>query len=430
MEWWPVLKAIWAVSATVVLGGALIVLWRTRGAFGWNRSLKKELSALRASAGEQSLPIQKGIEIIDDTCRHVFKSLSPDLRELQDIPAYLKSIAACFYPDSDCPEQQISIRALLQSLEKSLNQLDYILQRPGFNRLRAINLRTIKKSHQWYQQLSGFFLYQWLMAHLPTFRWISPLRLLLFLDPLVWAVYLSRRLTTLVLVKYLMVDLYLFIGKLALDAYNETDTFIEKEQEEQLEETLVELEGLSEPPAQEGDPRIQAIRDGLVGLPSLLMANPTFAQWKAAVGEAVAIISKTYFPDAPDPLEEAAIGPLLESMRTWARRVSGGKEHIFASRLYNLRLETLFKAKNLSDALLPRSVQQIIKTTYKTYGWLKWPIRAYRLIRNFTPWKLSLEVGWIVSKKASLAYIYGNTFDMACEECDRVYRLSRELKAP
>lgn len=430
MEWWTALKTVWAISASVLLSGMLIILWRSRGAFGWKRSLKKELSALKASADQESLPIQKGIEIIDDTCRRVFKSLSPDLRELQDLPQYLKAIAACFYPDSDCPEQQISIRSFLQSLEKSLKQFDYILQRPGFNKLRSINIRTIRKSHRWYLQLSGSFVYQWLATHLATFRWISRLRLLLFLDPLVWAVYLSRRLTTLILIKYLMVDLYLFLGKLALDAYNETDTFIEKEGERQIEETLAELEGLADRHVPEGDPRIQVIRDALVGFPTLLTTNPTFKQWKAAVGKAAAIISNTYFPDADDPLEEAALGPLLESARAWARKVSKGKEHFLAYRLYNLRLETLLKAKNLSDNLLPKSLQHIIKTTYKTYGWLKWPLKAYRLIRNFTPWKLSLEVGWIVSKKASLAYIYGNTFDMACEECDRVYRLSRELKAP
>ena len=45
-------------------------------------------------------------------------------------------------------------------------------------------------------------------------------RIGLTMQALAWLVFLSNKLTLLILIKYLMVDLYLFFGKLAVDAYD------------------------------------------------------------------------------------------------------------------------------------------------------------------------------------------------------------------
>jgi hypothetical protein len=54
-------------------------------------------------------------------------------------------------------------------------------------------------------------------------------------------------------------------------------------------------------------------------------------------------------------------------------------------------------------------------------------MKVYTSAKKGSPWKIAIEVGWTVSKKASLVYIYGKTFDKACKELERVYHQSREL---
>lgn len=426
MEWWSFLKTLWAISALIVLALACVAIWRGRGIFVWQKSIKAELAELKAYAQQNSLPIKRGVRIIEDTCSKVMQSLSPEFGELQALPLYIKSIAACFHPNSDCPERQVRVKSLLQTLEKSLNGFDCILQRPGFNKLKSINIRKIKKIQAGYLRLSESFLYQWVSSHKKMIQRFSHLHLLLFLDPLVWLVYLSRRLTTLMLIKYLMVDLYIFVGRLALETYGDIDTSIPDEGEAALEETLAELEALENNTGANGDPQVHEIRNQLVGFPALLFSNPTFDRWWSSVRKAATVISTKHFPEADHPLEEAALGPLLESARRWAGKIAKGNEHLLTSYLYNVRLETLYRTKSLSDAVIPQSVQNIIKKSYKTYGWLKWPLKVYRWGKRAAPWKIALEIGWAVSKKASLAYIHAKTFDMVCEELEKVYYLSRE----
>jgi hypothetical protein len=430
MEWWYFLKAFWAIAAIATLSIVLIIVWRARGLFNWQKSLKAELKELKTATEQNSLPVKNGIKIIEDTCVSIFHSFSPNIGELRSLPLYIRSIAACFHPNSDCPELQISMGSFLQSLENSLDQFDRILRRRGFKSLRSISIRKIKKYHRWYERISESVLYKWFFARKKTIQQISKFRFFLFFDPLAWLAYLSRRLTTLVLIKYLMVDLYIFIGKLAIEAYASAEMCVQEEGEKELEAALEELDALGNTDQTKKDPRIQAVRDRLVSFSSILIADPTFQKWQGAVREAADIISITYFPDSDFPLEEAALGPLLDSARTWAARVSKGKERLFISRLYDLRLETIYKAKNFSNNFIPKSVQKIIKNSYQTYGWLKWPLKVYRSVKRVTPWKISLEVGWAVSKKAGLAYIHGKTFDMACEELNRVYRLSRFMSGP
>ncbi len=427
MEWLDFFKTLWAILTFIILTVALVAAWRVRGIFSWQKSLKAELAALKIAAGQDRGPIKSGAQIIEDTCTNVFQSLSPEIGELRDLPIYIKSIAACFHPDSDCPELQISVNAFLMSLEKSLTQFDRILKRPGFRRLKTVNLHKIGQLHQRYRRLSEFSLFRWILAHRKMIRRISRVRLFLFLDPVVWLVYFSNQLTTLVFFKYLMVDIYLFIGKLSLEAYSEAEISIPDEGEKELRETLEELYALGNDGGPKFDSQIQEIRNQLVGFPSILISNPTFAKWQAAVHDAALIIAKNHFPDSGYPIEEAALGPLLESVRTWAGKVSQGTQRLLTRRLFNLRLETIYKAKNLSESAIPKAMQGFIKKLYKTYGWLKGPLKVYRLVRKATPWKISLEVGWAVSKKAGLAYIHGRAFDTACEELEQVYRRSSTL---
>ena len=174
------------------------------------------------------------------------------------------------------------------------------------------------------------------------------------------------------------------------------------------------------------DPRILEIRKRLVGFPGLMISDPSWAQWKSATQDAARLISRKYFPASDNPLEEAAVGPLLYRTHAWLGTLVKGEGIAIVRYLYNTRLATLFQARELSDLMLPPPVRKVIRRSFQAYGWLKWPLKAYRLSRKTTLPGIAMSIGWILGKKSALALIYGRSFDQVCEELDLVYKLSQK----
>ena len=427
MDGWFYLKIFWAILSLIILGTTSIILWRVRGILSWKRSLKSELEELKKSAENAKASRKEGIRIVESRCMEIFHSFSPEIGEVGDISQYFISIAACYHPQSDRPELQITISHFLQSLEKSLGRFDQILQRRGFKKLQSINIRNINSARLWYQRISKSSFYRWYFRYQKKIQRFSQLRLFVFPDPFIWLAYLSYHLSLLIFIKYLMVDLYLFFGKLAVEAYDNERTPIREKGEEELENTLEELESMEDKDESHIDPQIKEIRNRFLGFPSMMTSNPSLIEWKNAVQEAAVYISKKYFPESELPLEEAALGPLLESARSWITNFCKGQEFPVLKHFYQTRIDTLYRAKNLSDIILPKPLRMVIDKALKTYAWLKWPMKVYRLAKKGTPWKIAVEVGWIVSKKASLAYIYGKTFDTVCKELECIYYKSQRL---
>jgi len=430
MDAWHMLNALWAAATLVVLWGFLFFAWRLRDLLGWSKALQAELSMLQSTAGEYGLPVRNGAQVILDTCSRTLRSVSPDYRELKALPAYLRAIAACFHPDARKPELQIRVGAILEALNQSIDQFDTILQRPGVGRLRSVSLHTVLVAHHRYRRLTDSVIYQWFRRYRAAVGRFYILRFLLFLDPLILLVYLSRRLTHLVLIKYLMVDIYVFIGKAALKAYSEVEPFSMPEGNGDVEAFLKAAADLSIPEDSFQDPEIKAIRSRLVGFSAMLSSNPSIAQWRDSVVEAAEIIAAGHFPESAYPLEEAAIGPLVKSLQGWLSRINKGAAYPGLKLLYGLRLDGILRAKDLTYQSFPKSVQDTVRRVYRTYGAVRWPLKAYRMTKRFAPWKLSLELGWVVSKRAAIAYAFGRAFDAACEECSIIYRSSKQLRSP
>lgn len=429
MEWWTILRIVWAGVALVGALTAVLILMRARGALSWHRSLKSEIDALDRLAADADLPTRKALGIIQDRCRSILTSYSANIGELRYLTDYIHSLAVCFHPVAQRPELQVGVGAFLHSLENSLQRFDSILQRRGFSKLRALNIRHVKRAWRWYAQISASRFYRMVVRYQENLREIASLRFLLYLDPFIWLAFLSNRLTVLILIKYLLVDLYLYMGVLAIEAFEEDGTTLDETDvsKDELEEVLEELEAaeVSEPDSK--DPAIDAIRNRLIGFPAIITSNPGFAEYKAAVVDAAVVIAGRFFPEARNPLDEAAIGPLLDRTRTWIATISKGEEYLLARRLYQIRLETLWQAKNISDMLLPGFLTKFIEKAYRTYGWFKWPFRVYRWAKKRSPWGIALEIGWQAAKKVTLVQIYGRTFDRACYELERVYRESKAL---
>ena len=430
MDGWYYLKLFWASLTLITLILVGITLVKTRGVLFWRQSLNKELDELRQRSGRSAGPTKLAIQLVENRCREVLSSSSPEIGEMINLPQFIQRIAACYHPASEHPELRVSIGSLVQGVEMSLGRFDHILNRPGFRRLRRINIGNIKNAHHWYARISSSRFFSWYFRYQKAIRRILRSRVILIPDPFMWLAYLSNRLTLLLLIKYLMIDLYLFFGKLAIEAFGHKDTAHpeEFETEEDLENTLQELNSFEDITEPAMDPEIKVIREGLIGFLSVLTATPGLTEWKNAVYEAGRIVSRKYFPESVNPLEEAALGPLLERSRHWIGTLGKGEEYLLARYLYRMRLDTLYRAKNFSDLVLSKPIKIFLEKAFKTYGWFKWPFTVYRWAKRRSPWGIAMEVGWLTVKKSSIVYIYGKTFDQACKELEMVYHQSRALK--
>jgi hypothetical protein len=430
MDGWFYLKLFWASLTLITLILVGITLVKARGVLFWRQSLNKELDELRQRSGQSAAPTKLAIQLVENRCREVLSSFSPEIGEMINLPQFIQRIAACYHPASEHPELHVSIGALLQSVEMSLGRFDHILNRPGFRRLRRISIGNIKNAHHWYVRISSSRFFSWYFRYQKAIRRILRSRVILIPDPFMWLAYLSNRLTLLLLIKYLMIDLYLFFGKLAIEAFAQEETAHPEglETEEDLENTLQELNSFEDITDPAMDPEIKTIRDGLIGFLSVLTTTPSLTQWKNAVSEAGRVVSRKYFPDSANPLEEAVLGPLLERSRHWIGTLGKGEEYLLARYLYRMRLDTLYRAKNLSDLVLSKPIRIFLEKAFKTYGWFKWPFKVYRWAKRRSPWGIAMEVGWLTVKKSSIVYIFGKTFDQACKELEMVYHQSRALK--
>jgi hypothetical protein len=428
MDWWLILKFIWGGMTLGAAAMVSVIAWRARGIISWNRAIRKELKALGQDCKRASPARQSAIETILTRCLAIYRSPAPKVGGLEDLRQYVRTIAACFFPEAEKPELQISLGDIIHSIDGTLNRFNRILMRPGLSRIQGINIRTIRKIYHWSEELLHNRLFAWYFKHRSKLRYLTGVRLVILPDPFSWLAFLSQRLVTLILVKHLLVDVYLFTGKLALAAYDRVTESSMEEDNNVLVDTLEELYGMEEPKAANQDPQILEIRNRLVGFPGLMISDPTWEQWKSAIQDAAKLTAGKYFPASDNPMEEAAVGPLLYRTQSLLGTLAKGEGIAIVRYIYKTRLAILFQAKDLSDLMLPPLARKVIRKTFQAYGWLKWPLKAYRWSRRTTLPGMAISIGWILGKKSALALIYGRSFDQVCEELDLVYRLSKNIR--
>jgi hypothetical protein len=367
---------------------------------------------------------------VRERCHRVWHATSPELRELADISVYVHSIATCYYPGLEKPELRISIGRFLKSAHDSVDRLELILRRPGFQRLRGIRIRHIRNSYEWYDRVSQYWIVRCVSRYRKLVTKIFQLRLVILPDPFSWLAYLSNRLTMLTLTRCLLVDVYLFVGRLAIQAYDEEgkEELIPSELGE-LEKVLEDIDSLEPSEPDVTDTRILEIRNRLVGFSSILISSPGLEDWKKAVGRAAKVIARKYFPDAKRPLEEAALGPLLTRSQIWIKSVCKTEKIPVVKRFHRIQIQSLYRVKSFTDILLPKHVRIFAKKTWDMYRWMKWPLMVYQGVKKSSPVGIAMEVGWMVSKKAFTNFICRYTFDMACEELEMIYSQSRAKEA-
>ncbi|MDJ0780909.1 MAG: hypothetical protein QNJ22_03015 [Desulfosarcinaceae bacterium] len=424
MDWWWIIKLSWGAIGLGLTCLLLIVMWRAQGIIVWNRSLQKELKSLAKEANTVSLNRRNGIQVIQDRCDEILSSLSPSLGDLDQLRDYVRAIAACFSPDAKRPELQVTLGYLIKCLNDSLVRFDLILQRPALNRMKSLNIRTIRNLYRWSNGVMQHPTMKWYADHRILIRRISRLRFVLLIDPFSWILLLSRKVVALLLIRSLVLDITVYLGKVALNAYDQNHGRSEDADVGVLEETLEDLSHVQMPPAMATDPVLLEIRQELVGFSTVMLSNLTWEKWKKAVLKAADHIARKYFPESDTPMEEAAIGPLLYRTRSWLDTLGKGETIAIVRYAYRTRIETLFQAKDVSNLILTPRVRTLMRTALGTYGWLKWPLFIYRHAKRFSLPRMAIDLGWFAGKKTILVLIHGRTFDHVCRELDWVYKIS------
>jgi len=419
------LRGLAVLGALLFFSATLIAVWRVRGIFAWNRSLRHELRRLEQQAEGAAESRRAAGTVVVERCREVWRSHLPELSELADLPDYVRAIARSYHPEGERPELRITTGRLLEAARESVRRLDLILQRRGFQSLRQVRIRHLRQSYAWYDRISRYQVVRWLSRHQEAIRNIFRLRLYILPDPFSWLFYLSRRLTILTFTRYLLVDIYLFVGVLAVEAYGQERGGAESPFEPpELEQSLEDVSDLKEPDGALSDPQIQGIRSRLAGGPASLLFPPGIEEWKEAIKDAAELIARRYFPDSDRPLEEAALGPLLERFRFWISSLCETEKLPVVHRLHGIRLETLNNLRLLTG---PGGKDQAPAAVAKIWNWYrssKWPVSVGRWLRQGSAGGLATKLGWLVVKGSLVNFLCRYTFDRASRELDMVYRES------
>jgi hypothetical protein len=423
-----VLHSVFGIAALLIALATLTLVWRLRGLLQWKRSLKHEFKGLKDELYTAEPCRQQAILVVLDRCQEIWQAGFPEINELSGFAGYLRDIAAAFHPDQEKPELCVTAGSLIRASHNAVDRLQDILLRPGFSRFQNIRIRHIRKAWNWYDRIRRFRAVQ---AYIRYRQWINRtnvLRLILLPDPFSWLIYLSNQLTILSLTRFFLMDIYLFAGKQAILAYDH-ETWHEAIPQDtgEIEQDLSDLAELAEPEFRLPDPRIQEIRNRLVGVNTLIFSSG-YLEWKSGIQDALRAIAGTYFPESPAPAEEAMLGPILTRCKFWLQSVSNTEKLLIFRHLHRIELKHLYRVKTAAEHPLFRQAGFFAKKSLNIYKWMQWPLLIYRLIKKTTPAGVAASMGWVLVRKGTVNYLSRRAFDLTIQEMETVYRLSQKAE--
>ena len=432
MNWLLAGKIFAGIVASVaigILGIALYSRWKFRGVLHWNSSLKEERGLLeRELAESDNVARKEALQIVLDRYEAIYQSGSPSLSEIPQVVDFVKEIARCYHPEAEKPEYGIAVGKLLQCSHEVVERIQVILGRSGFSQLRKVRLRHVVQARDTYQQLQASPWIRKLLAIWKPFSRILGVRFLLFLDPLSILTFLSNRLTVLIATRSLLLDVYLFVGKLAVRAFDEDEWDALRPGDQEIEQVLEDLETMGEYKPHLEDPLLQELRKQLPGWNTLLQSESLIHEWKQAVLEAADHISQKHFPGSENPLLEARLGPLLLRTQHWLQVICDTGKYPIVKHLHKIQVNSLLGSKAIMDTWIPKPVREFMSKSAKLYGALKWPLKVFRWAKKFSPQKVALDVGLHVTYKSLIGLISRRSFDTVCYELERVYGTSRDAE--
>ncbi len=422
-----VLHSVLGIAALLIALATLTVVWRLRGLLQWKRSLKHEFKDLKGELHSAEPCRQKAIQVVLDRCKRIWRAGFPEINEISGLAEYMRDIAAAFHPDQEKPELCVTSGSMIRASHSAVERLQDILRRPGFSRFRNIRVRHIRTAWNWYDRISRYRVVQ---AYIRYRRWTNRanvLRLILLPDPFSWLIYLSNQLTILSLTRFFLMDIYLFAGKQAILAYDHESRHEAIHQDEvEIEQDLSDLANLTEPEHRQPDPRIQEIRNRLVGANTIIFSSPGYAEWKSGFEDALRVIAETYFPESTAPVEEARLGQILVRCQFWLQSVCDTENLPIFNRLHRIELRYLYSIKAVTEHPLFRQAGTFAKKSWNVYKCMQWPLLIYRLIKKTTPAGIATSMGWMLVRKGTVNYLSRIALDLTLQEMETVYRLSQE----
>ncbi len=424
IHWWENLRLVWAglgLCLALVMG---VVVWRVRGLLNWKRSQRKELAELRQCRDEAENARNQALDEVIAACEAIWRMASPDLGKVTELPDYWRRIAACYYPEEPQPELCLSIGQLLTAAQQLAQGLEELLQRPGFERLGRLRVRQMRRTYDWYLRFSAHPAVAWIMARRRILRGFWHTLRFVLPDPLAWIAYLSQRLTVMMAVRCLLMDVYLFTGKVAVETFD-----LQRKSEPGSNDTdaaavLDAYETVLEENSRPMPAELETVRSELVGLPARLWNPPSIAEWRQAVEQAARLIAADYFPASPTPLEEARCRVLLNRGRYWLQAMADARRLPVVRPIYQVSLKRLMQIKTITESELLRRTGKVAATAWTAWRWARWPIKILRWVRRRSPAGAAVDLGFTLAGKSVLNFLARYGFDRACQELDDVYRLS------
>ncbi len=417
-------------SALLIAMAALVLIWRLRGVFQWKSSIKHELMGLKEDIESAGPCRKRALNIVLERCQKIWGAGFPEVKEIYGLGEYVKKIAASFHPDQDRPELCITAGRIIMTSNSAILRLQEIMGRPGFSRFQRIRIRHIRKSWDWYEKISN---YKSVKIFIRYKKWISRtnlMRLIFLPDPFSWLIYFSNQLTIISITRFFLMDIYLFVGKQAITAYDHgSRNDLSPEDPYRIEEELSELAEIIESEPSLPDPEIQEIRSRLVGMNAMLFSTPGYSEWKDGLFQAIEIIARKNFPESQEPIEEARLGPILQRCQFWLKSVSGTEKIPVISRLQKIEIRHLHSIKAVTEHPVFRHAGIFARKSWDIYKLTKWPRLLYRIIKKTTPAGIAATMGWMLARKGAVNYLSRKTFDVTIQEMEMIYRLSSDKKS-
>jgi hypothetical protein len=422
---WNILTTVMAGCALFLAIGTSILTWRMRGALQWKEGLKQELKLMDKATEFAKGDRLAAIHLVQQRCQEILKSNFPELRQLGELEKYITDIAACFHPQHKNPITAITVGNLLKASHTAAIRLEMILRRPGFQAIRNIRFRHIRKASSSLNRFRNNWLFRFIMRYHAFFVRINQLRLILLPDPFLWLIYFSNQLTIMTLTRFLLLEIYLLTGQLAIDAYDYTpDADTKKDSNDQLVQVLKEIETLGIHDDLPVNPQLTPIRARLVGLHTFWGPVPGLDTWKQSFEEAARIISAHHFPNSQNPMEEVSLGPLLQRTVHWLNSLLETRNYMMVKYLHNVELATLIQVKSIVDIPEIKQAGLFARKTLVLYRYIKWPLKIFQRAKRFTAAGVAADIGWVIAKKSFVNLCCRKFFDLTCKELEIIYHLS------
>ena len=422
IKMFQIVLAFLALLVAIITG---ILLFRFRGIMNWRRSLTKELKHLKKQTERLDGPHRKAQEIVVQTCEDIQQSFIANINIFNQLPDYIHQIALCYNPDKEQPELCISIGNSLLLIQEIAFRLDLVFKKPGLNRFRNLRLRHIKNMYQQLKKIQNNPLFLFYLKYRKAIQKISFIRLFILPDPISWLFYFSNQFTVITITRYLLLDIYLYVGRLAVSGYGQKGKQAISLSAEELELLILDFEKCQPVVSTVNIPQLSNIRKKKLGFGKGLLSELSFAKWKEAIVDSSMVIAAHHFPDSEQPLLEVSVGPLIDRCRYFVKTINKIQSIPVVYKMADVKIEVFFQAKLILDNI-PPTLKQAISSTMKLYRWAKWPMTIYRLAQKMTPVGMAVSLGWMFTRNCLVCYVYHYSFYYVCDEMNMIYHYSKE----